>query len=133
MEYPQIYADFVLSCQQDHLEEISEALSLQPTRVQTADQILIEEYKGYHWILSTEKQHSGDTSEQLEEITGQLAGKTKILQELIKKYGLEALLGATVTVEDSCDDVMGLIVSKKVIDFAAAIGAEVNMGVYVDS
>lgn len=123
------------------VEEITNALRIEPTRTYKKDDVVARRdnpnlvstktlyRKETDWTLSTGYQESYDINNQLHVILQSLEGKTEQLKHLKKKYGLQFLFMVVIQVENNESPAMYL--QKEIIDFASFIQAEIHFDLYI--
>jgi len=127
-DFPLIEMSFLLTGQKDYLQEITDTLSIKPSRIRRKEEFRLEEFSCFMWELTTGKQHSKCVKVQSEELLKQLQGKENLILGLKKDYELNVDLLVTIHAEN-CDG-PEITLSKEIITFAAQIGSEIGFDMY---
>lgn len=139
MDVTRVMAYFSIFGDEFPLEEITGELAIEPTDTHNKGDI-IEPAKGVvstrvkqrletDWTLSTGYQDSYDINDQLKPLLSKLEGKQNALTHLKNKYNIEYLFMVVIEIENNRTPATYL--EKDVIDFAAAVGAEIHFDMYV--
>lgn len=136
MEKTTVCAKFILASENTAFNsgEITQTLGIQPTSIgKKGDKIRngkLERRESF-WEIATPFQESYDINEQLTQILHLVLPSEKVLKEITSQIGVIAKIILVIKIENNEKPVMHL--NKKTIDFASAVGAEIDFDLYIYS
>ncbi len=125
---PQIEISFLLTGQEDFLQEITDALLIKPSCIRRKQDYKYQEFANFMWELTTGKQESKSVDYQSADLLDKLSGKEKIIVQLLNSYKLKADL--LVIIHAEIGDGPEINLSTDIIKFAAEIQAEIGFDIY---
>jgi hypothetical protein len=131
---PSIEVSFILSGVDNHLDEITTKLQIEPSKTRTKDDYRAPYYPPEivltcDWDLSTGKINERSIDVLFLILMGKLKGKEGVINKLCSDYALGAYFVVIVHAFDAREP--ALILTRDIVAFAASINAEISFDVYV--
>lgn len=135
MDTTNVKVEFIILGNGFSPDDISDKLSIEPSlKWKRGDKINPEKheriYKCSGWEISTEYEESFDINEQLDKILKKIENYGGVLAKLCEKDGIESRFCIVIKIEKGQTPAM--VLSRKLIEFAYAINAEIEFDVYAN-
>ena len=143
MKESEISVCFVLSGKTANLNEISDRLQITPTKTRALEdwpetitdprvQLPEELRPHYVWQIDTGYDHSRLVRERFITVLRLLSGKEAIIRELKEQFSLRASFTIGVHAQHDQCNLPELFLTQEIIEFAAALGADIGFDMYLD-
>jgi hypothetical protein len=126
----QIEVSFLLTSNEDYIDNITEKLNIIPTKVRRKDSYKIKEFARASWELSTGLVDSRAVSIQFDTIKQLLSGKEELINVISQEYNLEVFL--IVTIHAVIGDGPEVVLPREIVKFASQINAEIDFDIYYE-
>lgn len=129
-ELSQIEVSFLLTSNEDYIDNITEKLSIIPSKVRKKESYKVKEFARASWELSTGLVNSRAISTQFDTIKQILCGKEEIINIISQEYNLEVFF--IVTIHAVIGDGPEVVLPREIVKFASQINAEIDFDIYYD-
>ncbi|MDF2474383.1 MAG: hypothetical protein K0R21_2165 [Anaerocolumna sp.] len=129
-ELSQIEVSFLLTSNEDYIDNITEKLSIIPSKVRKKESYKVKEFARASWELSTGLVNSRAISTQFDTIKQILCGKEELINIISQEYNLEVFF--IVTIHAVIGDGPEVVLPREIVKFASQINAEIDFDIYYD-
>ena len=127
-ELSQIEVSFLLTSDEDYIDNITQELNIIPTKVRKKDSYKIKEFAHVSWELSTGLEYSRAVSIQFDKIIRILKDKEELINLISQEYNLKAFF--VVIIHAVIGDGPEVVLSNEIVKFASHINAEIDFDLY---
>jgi hypothetical protein len=125
---PQIEVSFLLTSDEDYIDKISDAISINPSRIRRKEDFKLQEFAHTMWEISSGKEKSKAVDNQFKKLLSVLIGKEDIIKELMINYNIKSSFVICIHAENG--DGPEIVLTSEIIKFAGKIDAEIDFDIY---
>ena len=121
-----VLAEFYICAQELDFEKINSLLNISKYKIKTKDSFLLKDFSKDYWSFDTGYEESEDINIQLNTIYDEIRHKYIEINKLKKLFDAET--GFVITIKQEKEGLLPAVYfEKEFIQFAASIGADINM------